>query len=210
MTRYISNHQSAAEFIARLESFNGNSMSGVAFAPVTTARMPREWSRVYHSMRERIVYVVKSFNTPIAWYDVDGRWWFPRVTYSGYSSRHQSHTRRGIHMHMDAMGRNYIDPLTIVGADEFCTFDEIMTGVETNRCLPVARNYAYVTSRGVKNGDYVQFPHIDEDGRYRIVYDKFSERGYAGKTVHYAVTYIEGVKHHTYLGETGERVGRLR
>ena len=209
MSRFISNNQSAAKLISELASFDGNSMSGVTFAPVTTARMPREWSRVYHSMRERIVYVVKSFNTPIAWYDVDGRWWFPRVTYSGYSSRHQTYARKGIHMHMDAMGRNWVDPLNIVNADEFCTYDEIMSGVKNSRSLPVARKESYVTVRGIKSGDYIQFG-IDETGRYRPVYSVTSERGYANKRVYYALTYVEGKEYRAYIGESDERSSRLR
>lgn len=211
MARYVSNHQSAAQLISELKSFNGNSMSGVAFAPVTTARMPREWSRVYHSMRERIIYVVKSWNTPIAWLTADNVWYFPSVSYSGYTSRHQSLTRQGIWQWLIKNGHTFrADPQNFREGDQYATYNEMCERWSLGLMVPKQRAYAYTTPRGIRNGDYVQFPHIDDDGRYRVVYEKFSEIGYAGKRVYYAVTMIDGKRVHTYLGQSDERNPRLR
>lgn len=47
---------------------------------------------------ERIRYVVKSYNTPIAWRLEDGTWEVPAEKYSRTTSRHQSVVRRAVQL----------------------------------------------------------------------------------------------------------------
>jgi hypothetical protein len=44
-------------------------------------------------MVENASYVIFSYDTPIAWRDVEGRWFIPSVTYSRTTSKHQGMCR---------------------------------------------------------------------------------------------------------------------
>ena len=58
-------------------------------------RLPGVWALDFRA-DIRIIYVVRSWNTPIAWY-VDGEGWvMPPIGYSGYTSRHQALVRRAV------------------------------------------------------------------------------------------------------------------
>jgi hypothetical protein len=177
--RYISNHTSAPEFIATLTPFKGSSMSGETGNHHRTGRMPFNWAQLYdsHSRYGMIEYTVFSWATPIAWLvtDFDGkmRWYAPAYTYSGYSSRHQTHTRAGIHKWCDKNGALYRDPETIVRGDEFYTPAEIKERVRDNRAMHTSRKMRTGTIRLVKGGNYM----LNNSGHYGQVYDKYSRKG---------------------------------
>lgn len=63
------------------------------------SRMPYVWRAEYEqAVREgRVLYEVRSWQTPIAWYVEDEGWVFPPVGYTAYSSRHQGLVRRALH-----------------------------------------------------------------------------------------------------------------
>lgn len=78
---------------AKREPFNANgTLRGLDFAPLDTGRLPEPWRTEYRENIDRIVYVVRSYATPIAWVlnDGDGSEVIPPVRYSVSTSRHQS------------------------------------------------------------------------------------------------------------------------
>lgn len=62
---------------------------------LSSGQLPAEWRGVFYSaMDASDIYVVYSYQTPIAWY-ANGIWTMPDVRYSVTTSRHQSS------LHMD-------------------------------------------------------------------------------------------------------------
>ncbi|MFG1705424.1 hypothetical protein ACFLIM_19720 [Nonomuraea sp. M3C6] len=64
-------------------------LSAVCSPPAETGRLPVEWVQRYRADVPRIVYVVLSFATPIAWVRDDGEVIIPDCCYSLTTSRHQ-------------------------------------------------------------------------------------------------------------------------
>ncbi|MFC5833272.1 hypothetical protein [Nonomuraea insulae] len=64
-------------------------LSAVCRAPEETGRLPAEWAERYRADVPRIVYVVLSYATPIAWVRDDNRVIIPDCCYSLTTTRHQ-------------------------------------------------------------------------------------------------------------------------
>ncbi|WP_433432016.1 hypothetical protein [Nonomuraea sp. CA-141351] len=64
-------------------------LSAVCSPPAETGRLPAEWVERYRSDQSRIVYVVLSYATPIAWVCDDGEVIIPEGRYSLITTRHQ-------------------------------------------------------------------------------------------------------------------------
>lgn len=60
------------------------------------SRMPQPWRYEYELDLPRIIYEVRSWNTPIAWYVEDEGWVFPPIGYTAYTSRHQGLVHRAL------------------------------------------------------------------------------------------------------------------
>lgn len=72
------------------EEFSANgTLIGRKGADYSTGRMPAEWAERYAADRERIVFTVLSYATPIAWVLNDGTEVRPPVKYSVTTSKHQ-------------------------------------------------------------------------------------------------------------------------
>lgn len=88
------NNQITDKARERLE-FQGNSTSaewrdGVEYLGL--GRLPRDWREVLRGA-EGPVYVVKSYETPIAWWTEEGGWVIPDVRYSVTTSKAQGYVR---------------------------------------------------------------------------------------------------------------------
>lgn len=201
--RYVSNHSSATEFILARREFNGSSMRGRTTPNYEVGRLPEAWRDVYYHTANDIDYIVYSFATPIAWHTRDGLWFVPSVTYSGYSSRHQWYARRA------AMTDNTFK--SRIECDRYYTSTEIMAFVHQYRetgdvtIHHTNRQYAYVTVRGIKPGDYV----MSETG-WRTVYGTERVKGVFGSYYWRAITVRGGEMLSVYIGDATERVARLR
>lgn len=84
--------------IARRENFDGNSLSGRAFAPTAfviygTGYLPAEHRHALQAVQAHVTYVVSSYGTPIAWVLDDGTVTVPDVKYSRTTCRGQHLTR---------------------------------------------------------------------------------------------------------------------
>ncbi|MDX3106890.1 hypothetical protein [Nonomuraea angiospora] len=64
-------------------------LSAVCSPPVETGRLPAEWVERYRADETRIVYVVLSYATPIAWICDHGEVVIPACRYSLITTRHQ-------------------------------------------------------------------------------------------------------------------------
>ena len=206
--RYVSNTTSATEFIKARETFNGSNMSGRKSPTGDVGRLPGAWRDVYYHTVNDIDYIVYSYSTPIAWHTNDGLWFVPGITYSATTSRHQSYALSA------AMSDNNFTER--VEHDRYYTSWQIMHDVQAWRetgSIPIherSREYAYVTVRGVKPGDYVMaYPDGPRDGNgsWARVYTTDKRRGVNGSSYWVAVTYTRG---DVYIGMADERIGRLR
>lgn len=91
-------HKNLGEAVTARESFVGPSSRGGSVAEVgtETGMLP---SSIAETMRSHNPsYVVKSYNTPVAWYGDKG-WVVPEVKYSRTTSRLQGNIRRSINAH---------------------------------------------------------------------------------------------------------------
>lgn len=73
------------------DSFSTTPGDWYAFAPV--GRMPKPWATAFRERfyAQKVVHILFSFSTPIAWLDADYGWIMPDVSYSAItSSKHQS------------------------------------------------------------------------------------------------------------------------
>jgi hypothetical protein len=86
----------AAAYIASIDPFTANSMSGDGPRYNGGAAWSDEVRKFYNSMRENIDYVVYSYATPIAWHTFGGQWFIPDAKYSVTTSRHQNIVRRAV------------------------------------------------------------------------------------------------------------------
>lgn len=64
-------------------------LSAVYSPPAETGRLPAEWVKRYRADESRLVYVVLSYATPIAWVLDDGQVIIPDCCYTLTTSRHQ-------------------------------------------------------------------------------------------------------------------------
>lgn len=199
--RYISNHQSATKFILNRREFNGSSMKGRNSVTGDIGRLPGAWRSVYYNVVNEIDYIVYSFSTPIAWHTRNGLWYIPRVTYSGYSARHQWYALKA------AMTAR-------IEADIYYTANEIMAAVNAFNngdnaiVMHTNRQYAYMTYRGIKPGDYV---FSNSYNKWLSVYNVEMRRGVYNEKYWVALCYAgEGKLETVYIGERAERIGRLR
>lgn len=62
------------------------------------SRMPFRWLLDYRAdvHKGRVLYEVRSWNTPIAWYVEDEGWVMPPIGYTSYTSRQQALVRRAL------------------------------------------------------------------------------------------------------------------
>lgn len=204
--RYVSNHASATEFILARRDFNGSSMRGRNKVIGDAGRLPDAWRSVYYNVVNEIDYIVYSFATPIAWHTRNGLWYIPRVTYSRCSARHQWYAFKA------AMTENAFHAR--IEADIYYTDIEIMAAVNAFKngdnaiVMHTNRQYAYMTFRGIKPGDYV---FSNEQNRWLSVYNVEQRYGVYNRKYWVAMCYAgEGKLEPVYIGERGERVGRLR
>lgn len=72
---------------------SGFAMSAIEGAVSDTGRMPEEFAQEYNDARDKIVFTVLSYFTPIAWVLIDGTVVVPRHRYSQTTSQHQSACR---------------------------------------------------------------------------------------------------------------------
>ncbi len=73
----------------RTEFGTRGALSAVCRAPADTGRLPAEWVERYRADAPRIVYVVLSYATPIAWVRDDDQVIIPDCAYSLTTARHQ-------------------------------------------------------------------------------------------------------------------------
>jgi hypothetical protein len=93
--------KNAIEKIAKLETFNGNSIYGRINPDgewMSNGRIYGDAAVLWHidSDARRIRYVVYSYATPIAWVRDNGEWVVPAEKYSATTSRHQSIVRMAV------------------------------------------------------------------------------------------------------------------
>ena len=91
-------HKNLGEAVSARESFVGPSSRGGSIAEVgtETGMLPSHLAEAMRSHKPS--YVVKSYNTPVAWYGEKG-WVVPDVRYSRTTSRLQGGIRRSINAH---------------------------------------------------------------------------------------------------------------
>ena len=91
-------HKTLGEAVVGRESFIGPSSRGGSIAEVgeETGMLPSHLRDAMQSHKPS--YVVKSYNTPVAWYGEKG-WVVPDVKYSRTTSRLQGGIRRSINAH---------------------------------------------------------------------------------------------------------------
>lgn len=81
---------------ARADFQTGGALSGHTSAPLSAGELPSRWRNVWFDVRDRVVYVAKSYDTPIYWVLDDGTTYRPNVRYSNTTSHHQGSCPRGI------------------------------------------------------------------------------------------------------------------
>ena len=91
-------HKNLGEAVTAREPFVGPSSRGGAVEDVGhgTGMLPSEVADQMRSHKPS--YVVKSYNTPVAWYGEKG-WVVPELKYSNTTSRLQNTIRRSINAH---------------------------------------------------------------------------------------------------------------
>lgn len=65
-------------------------ISGDSGSGGSTGILPGDWAGVLHARRDSIDYVIRSYDTPIAWHDRELGWVMPACKYSRTTTRHQS------------------------------------------------------------------------------------------------------------------------
>lgn len=84
--------QAYRDVIAARKAFDAGHLHGRPYHDGIDGDMPPE----YRGKVDGAQYVIKSYNTPIAWLDADGVWWLPSVSYSITTSEHQWTARTAI------------------------------------------------------------------------------------------------------------------
>ena len=93
----------AGRVIASGEDFknNGGSFEGKRLGPLGAAYIPMgrlrgTFAAYLRGRGGKVTYLVTSYGTPIAWYDVEDGWTIPPNKYSATTSRHQGVVRSAI------------------------------------------------------------------------------------------------------------------
>lgn len=93
----LTNEQVVNAAIARREGHNGrdsfSTEPGDWYSLAPVGRMPKPWATAFRERfyARKVVHILFSFSTPIAWLDADYGWVMPAVRYSQItSSKHQS------------------------------------------------------------------------------------------------------------------------
>lgn len=96
------NQDNIVSAIQRMVGFTIGNVKAEWCSYVSPGRLPREWvddlTRVTKAARKANVnvYVVFSYQTPMAWYYAPEGWTFPDVKYSPTTTQHQHYIRNGI------------------------------------------------------------------------------------------------------------------
>lgn len=79
--------------LARLDDFDGNSLRGytVAGTDYGTGRLDPDECKAWEAAQGHLVYVVRSYETPIAWVTDDGQRYLVRQRFSVTTSKQQSY-----------------------------------------------------------------------------------------------------------------------
>ena len=98
-------HKNLGEAVSAKEPFVGPSSRGGSIADVGhgTGMLPSELADKMRSHNP--TYVVKSYNTPVAWHGDEG-WVVPEVKYSQTTSRLQGGIRRALNSHFEDAHNN--------------------------------------------------------------------------------------------------------
>ena len=84
------NLRNVSQFVALRQEFTGSNLKGRKSASESVGQLPQKYYDDYQDAREcDDFYVVKSYDTPIAWF-ADHTWHVPNVRYSASTSRQQS------------------------------------------------------------------------------------------------------------------------
>lgn len=195
--RYNINNGERTGRIKALTEFKSGRMRGTTSPPIHTGRLPANWRSVYMRDISDIVYVVISYDTPIAWMreNVNGTrtWFYPAVTYSSYTSRHCHHVFTAIVDTRYVRGDRYMTPFDIGNQ-----FDKVTRFGDSPHVYPNRKMIAHRTTRSVKNGDQVMFTGFG----WCTVYDKFKR-----DDKWYVATWISGTR---YLQEIESPISFLR
>ena len=93
---YVSRAE-APDYFTHFKPFKGNSLTGQRWNRHLSLPYYTELSAEYREQfrKDAPMYVIFSYNTPIAWYGELG-WVVPNVKYSATTSRHQGIVRRAL------------------------------------------------------------------------------------------------------------------
>lgn len=80
------------------QPFTGNSLDGISGRPHHLGRLNTEERTVFHADSHRIVYYLRSYNTPIAWVYEDGSVYVTAQKFSTTTSRHQTYARAWLNL----------------------------------------------------------------------------------------------------------------
>lgn len=98
MTQWGEAAASTRKAIVDRKEFEIRNLSGGRPQYNPFSRLPGVWRDEYdaHRGRGRIIYEVRSWATPIAWYVEDMGWVMPPIGYTSYTSRHQALVHRAL------------------------------------------------------------------------------------------------------------------
>ena len=90
------NVRDALGYIETRQNFIASNLSGGYSRSV--GKLPSTWcEKLYEDVNnDSNLYVVLSYDTPIAWYSHEGGWTVPRVKYSVTTSKHQNIVRNAV------------------------------------------------------------------------------------------------------------------
>lgn len=77
-------------------SFEGKRLGESGAAHLHMGRLRGTFAAYLQGRGEKVAYLVTSYGTPIAWYDVEAGWTIPPNKYSTTTSRHQGVVRRAV------------------------------------------------------------------------------------------------------------------
>lgn len=84
------------KLIRDLVDFDAGNLHGSGSTYLHHSRMPVIWDEEFRADAHRIIYVVRSWNTPIAWFIEGEGWIYPPIGYTSYTSRQQNLVRHAI------------------------------------------------------------------------------------------------------------------
>ena len=159
------------DYIAKHLPFKSGRMRGIDGSVYHMGRLPNAWATIYRRDINNIAYTVMSYDTPIAWLRVNiggtMTWFMPWVSYSSYSSAHQSHVMSVIRLKRYVSGDQYE---TVANIDR--RYDTVHYGQANPRVFPHRRMLTGRTTRSIKNGDYIYFTGFG----WCVVYHKFKSK----------------------------------